>query len=153
MSDATLNASTGAWPFGDATIVVNPAKRKKVAHRIMLTLLVGFAGYALVLDDYGPVMKWAARVSEQEQAAKIEPTMRQLADQGMPEAALWLAKHYPETESSRLDALVQSGSGEAAYLMAGIRWREDEAEGKRLLDLSAARGYAPAVAFAERNAH
>lgn len=139
----TNNAPT--WPFGEAAVVVNPAKRKKVAVGMFLVVTVYLALYAFMVADDSPLMSWAKRVDAQERATKIEPTMRRLADQGSPDAALWLAKHYPATEHARLEALVERGSGEAPFLLALKKWGEDEAEGKRLLELAAARGYGPAV--------
>jgi len=147
MTEANLSA---AWAHGDATVAVNPAKRKKLARGIALVAVAGIAYCALVLDARGPVMTWAKEVAKQEEAQKYEPTMRKLADAGKPDAMIWMAVNFPATDSGRLDVLIRAGSGEAAWVLAGIKAKTDKQESQRLMQVAADNGYLPAVQYAQR---
>ncbi|MEJ6003749.1 hypothetical protein [Paucibacter soli] len=147
MTEANLSA---AWPHGSATIAVNPAKRKSLARGLALLAVAGIAYYALVVDERGPVMRWAKEVSMQEEAQKYEPTMRKLADSGKPDAMIWMAVNFPATDAGRLDALIRAGSGEAAWVQAGIKAKTDKQESQRLRQVAADNGYLPAVQYAQR---
>lgn len=148
----TIQADAGVWPYGNAAVAINPAKRRKVMMAAAIAAMMVVAYYAVAIDDRGPVSTWVKRVTERERAKKIEPFMRKLADEGKAEPSIWLAKNFPATDEWRLHVLARSGSGEAAFMLATLIWPVDKAAGEKLLQQASEAGYAPAVEYIQREA-
>lgn len=142
------NACAVPWLHGEAAIAVNPAKRKRVAAALLSVVIAVFLS-DILLDERGPLMPMVRTATTQQRTQALEPTMRKLADSGSPEAALWMAKQFPQTEASRLDSLIRAGSGEAAWTLALLKWKSDNSEARRLLRVAAQAGFAPAVEYAQ----
>lgn len=146
MTEANVGA---AWPYGDVALAVNPAKRTQLRRAMVLAVALACVA-AVLVDEHGPLKTWAKGVSRQEEVEKFAPMMRKLADAGKPDAIIWMAQHFPDTEAGRLDALIRAGSGQAAWTLAGIRAKSDKAQAERLVQVAADNGYLPAMQYAQR---
>ena len=134
-----------AWPYPkDIVIQVNPAKRKKIF--IFFTLITIFM--LLVFVDGGPLADWSKHHYQQAERDKLAPTMQKLADEGKPDAILWLANNFPGTETSQLETLAAQGNGQAMMLLAEEKWKANQHdEAMKLVARAAAVGYVPAVKY------
>ncbi|HEP9773956.1 TPA: hypothetical protein VDW19_002576 [Pseudomonas aeruginosa] len=85
--------------------------------------------------------------------AKLEPVMRKFAEQGKPEAIIWLAQNFPKENRTSLEALASQGNGTALFTLAALRLRDgDEGEFESLMRQAAEAGNADALRFIKRQA-
>jgi hypothetical protein len=117
--------------------------------RIVLTsngLLKGFIGAILIAAFFNIGIPELEQWAKQQGSDALRPTMEALANDGKDEASLWLAKHYIKENEQRLADLAARGNAEAMYMQGLLLARQGDKEGgKRLMEQSAAKGFAPAV--------
>ncbi|EMQ1682867.1 hypothetical protein WEV12_002175 [Pseudomonas aeruginosa] len=80
--------------------------------------------------------------------AKLEPEMRKLAEQGKPEAIIWLAQNFPNESRAALEALANQGNGTALFTLGALRFDEgDKGEFELLMKRAAESGNADALRY------
>ncbi|EKF7417500.1 TPA: hypothetical protein MXR76_005897 [Pseudomonas aeruginosa] len=119
-------------------------KKQKIGLAITAASLVLFL---FLLDSNGPLMKWARSVDREQQIEQIGAQMSDLAAQGKPDAIVWMAVNHPDVPErlKALEALAESGNGEAMMTLAAIKHRSDPYLAKVLVNKAAAAGHPDAV--------
>lgn len=113
--------------------------------------VAGIAAVFLLLfvmgDDNGPLAKWAKSVDRENRIEQIGAQMRDLADQGKPEAIIWMALNYPDAPErlKALEALAESGHSVAMMHLAAFKRSTDLVQARALVAKAAAAGNPDAV--------
>ena len=82
------------WPHErDVVVLVKPSARKRVGFTL-LGIAILISGGVAVLGERGPVASWLQSIDRESDRAKLEPEMRKMAEQGKPEAIIWLAQNF-----------------------------------------------------------
>ncbi|HHG4421508.1 hypothetical protein ACM71H_26485 [Pseudomonas aeruginosa] len=152
MSNASI-LSDADWPHKqDIVVLVKPSARKRVGITFLGIALL-FCGGMAVLGERGPVSLWLQSMDREADRAKLEPVMRKFAEQGKPEAIIWLAQNFPKENRTSLEALASQGNGTALFTLAALRLRDgDEGEFESLMRQAAEAGNADALRFIKRQA-
>lgn len=147
--DGSTPAQVSAWPYPtNLVVLLNPDPQ---ARRRVLSIVV--AAFSLVVvcclnASCSPLSDRLAKERSAIDAERLQPRMRELADAGSREAAIWLAQWYPTTDRSRLAPLVDAGDGHALFVLAQLARQDGKREdAATALQRSAAAGYPEAVAL------
>ncbi len=152
MSNTSI-LSDADWPHKrDVVLLVKPSARKRVG-LTLLAIAILFCGGMAVLGERCPVSSWLQSMDREADRAKLEPVMRKFAEQGKPEAIIWLAQNFPKENRTSLEALASQGNGTALFTLAALRLRDgDEGEFESLMQQAAEAGNADALRFIKRQA-
>ncbi|MCP1652315.1 hypothetical protein [Pseudomonas nitroreducens] len=141
------------WPHDrDVVVLVKPSARKRVGFTLLGIAILIFGGMA-VLGERGPVASWLQSIDRETDRAKLEPEMRKMAEQGKPEAIIWLAQNFQNESRADLEALANQGNGTALFTLGALRLQDgDEGEFKSLMKQAAEAGNADALRLVKRQA-
>ncbi|EOA1402233.1 hypothetical protein ACHOX9_005120 [Pseudomonas aeruginosa] len=147
MSNTSI-LSDADWPHKrDVVVLVKPSARKRVGFTLLGIAILLFGGMA-VLSERGPVVSWLQAIEREAERAKLEPEMRKLAEQGKPEAIIWLAQNFPNESRAALEALANQGNGTALFTLGALRFDEgDKGEFELLMKRAAESGNADALRY------
>lgn len=141
--------TTSTWPHkADIHIAINPAKRKKTVVVLLLIFVFGL----LTIPSGSPLQQWITKYAQDIEREQLMPQMSQLAAQGKPDAVIWIAENYPQTNVSQLESLASQGNGHALMLLAKSKSGSDTAAAMSLMKQAAETGYLPAVKWQMRQA-
>lgn len=151
MSDTTTQtlAAPSAWNKPLATIEVHGKQPKTSIFRMkhMIWVVIGIVAYNIfvtTVDDFAKKLD----------ADEIRPQMEQLANSGVPDATMWMVKHYPEEYRAKLPSLAAAGQAEALYYQGlkqvMARDSADKDTGVQFIKLAAEKGYEPAVKWVKK---
>lgn len=114
-------------------------RKQKIGVLGLAALLVMFA---FLSDESGPFMTWMKSLDQQAKSELIGSRMRQLADQGKPEAVIWMANNFRD-EPGRVEALeklAESGDANALYALIFHKAGTDREQAKVLMKRAADAG-------------
>ncbi|HBO5516205.1 TPA: hypothetical protein L4559_005133 [Pseudomonas aeruginosa] len=105
----------------------------------------------MMLGDFSK--QWAKTADREQRVEQIGGQMSSLADQGKPEAIIWMAVNHPDVPErvKALEVLADTGNGEAMMALANIKRRSDPYLAKVLVNKAAAAGQPDAVLAVVRN--
>ena len=155
VADSTPPATSlvpSPWPYRkNVVLLVNPVERGRLVKRVAAMAAIVAVLAALVAFDDSPLNRWTRAEQHRIDIAKIAPTMEPLAQQGKPDAVIWVAINEPDKDGGRLMQLAQAGNAQAMGLVAEKLWASDRAASHSWMVRSASAGYAPAVAWLWRH--
>jgi hypothetical protein len=136
------------WPYRrNVVFLVNPAERRPLAAMLAAIVLLS----VLAFPHDSPLQRWARAEQRRIDIAKIASTIEPLAQQGKPDAVIWVAINEPDKDGGRLMQVAQAGNAQAMGLVAEKLWATDRAASHSWMERSASAGYAPAVAWLSRH--
>ncbi len=152
MSNASI-LSDADWPHKqDIVVLVKPSARKRVGFTLLGIALLICGGMA-VLGERGPVSSWLKSMDREADRAKLEPEMRKFAEQGKPDAIIWLAQNFPKENRAALEALASQGNGTALFTLGALHLQDgDKGEFESLMRQAAEAGNADALRLIKRQA-
>lgn len=136
-----MNETLNAWPH-KAHIVINPAKKRDLA-------IFSAAILALALVGFGckPVAQYFIHNHERD---VLLPQMSALAEQGKPEAVIWMLKNSSSALSAKQIAVLQQaaekGHPQSMFLYArALQIMNDAVGAKTWFERAAGEGYPEAI--------
>lgn len=152
MSNTSI-LSDADWPHKqDIVVLVNPSARKRVGFTLLGIAILIFGGMA-VLGERGPVSSWLKSMDREADRAKLEPEMRKFAEQGKPDAIIWVAQNFPKENRAALEALASQGNGTALFTLGALHLQDgDKGEFESLMRQAAEAGNADALRLIKRQA-
>ncbi|EPB8117611.1 TPA: hypothetical protein ACXKAZ_005444 [Pseudomonas aeruginosa] len=152
MANASI-LSDADWPHKqDIVVLVKPSARKRVGFTLLGIALLLCGGMA-VFGERGPVSSWLQTMDREADRAKLEPEMRIFAEQGKPEAIIWLAQNFPKENRTALEALASQGNGTALFTLGALHLQDgNKGEFESLMRQAAEAGNADALRLIKRQA-
>lgn len=144
-----MTTAHAEWPH-QKDIAINPAKRKK-----LLATLIGLGAAALLLLNQDRIIN---HFVDAHRNALIRPAMSALAEQGKPDAVVWMMEHdagfaSADPQFSALRKAADSGHPQSMYLYSKVlKWQHDELAAQNMLAKAAEQGFPPAVLDLARQA-
>lgn len=126
---------------------VNPLKRdelKKILKRVGLIILFALSWLFVSGQYIEPKLKKGQIELNND---TIKPEMLKLANSGKPQAAIWMAVNYPETDGYRLDQLIAQKDPIAMLAKADMLKKNDPELAKKYIEAAAIEGNPAAVKY------